>query len=65
MATVIRLEASRSPKDLEQVVDALREALPDPSDAELRSAFAEWIWRALERLAPGSVGLPLRWTSRR
>ena len=58
MATVIRLEASRSPKDLEQVVDALREALPDPSDAELRSAFAEWIWRALERLAPGSVGLP-------
>ena len=58
MATVIRLEASRSPKDLERVVEALRDALPDPRDAELRRAFAEWISRVLERLAPGDVTVP-------
>ena len=52
MAAVIALERSRSPEDLVRVVDALRERLRDPRDGELRRAFAEWVRRLAQRLAP-------------
>ena len=58
MSAVVRLEQSRSPADLGRVVDALRAVLPGRGAAELRRAFAEWIWRLLERLAPGDAGPP-------
>ena len=51
MAAVIALEQSRSPADLLRVVDVLRERLRDPSDGELKRAFAEWIRRLAQRLA--------------
>ena len=64
MAAVIALEQSRSPADLVRVVDTLRERLRDSDDAELRRAFAEWVWRLARRLVPeeGEEPLPVRTT---
>ena len=64
MAAVIALEQSRSPADLVRVVDTLRERLRDSDDAELRRAFAEWVWRLARRLVPeeGEEPLPVRAT---
>ena len=59
MAAVVGLEQSRSLADLVRVVEALQEWLPDPRDAELKSAFAEWVRRLAKRLAPaGGEELP-------
>ena len=59
MAAVVGLEQSRSLADLVRVVEALQEWLPDPRDAELKSAFAEWVRRLAKRLAPvGGEDLP-------
>ena len=59
MAAVVGLEQSRSLADLVRVVEALQEWLPDPRDAELKSAFAEWVRRLARRLAPvGGEDLP-------
>ena len=64
MAAVVALEQSRSPADLVRVVDTLRERLRDSDDAELRRAFAEWVWRLARRLVPeeGEEPLPVRTT---
>ena len=64
MAAVIGLEQSRSPADLLRVVDTLRERLRDSGDADLRRAFAEWVWRLAKRLVPeeGEEPLPVRTT---
>ena len=51
MAAVVALEQSRSPADLLRMVDVLRERLRDPSDSELKRAFAEWVRRLAQRLA--------------
>ena len=59
MAAVIGLEQSRSPADLVRVVDTLRERLRDSDDAELRRAFAEWVWRLARRLVPEEGEEPL------
>ena len=53
MGAVIGLEQSRSPADLVKVVEVLRERLRSPRHDTLRRAFAEWIRRLAERLAPG------------
>ena len=59
MAAVVGLEQSRSLADLVRVVEALQEWLPDPRDAELKSAFAEWVRRLAKRLVPvGGENLP-------
>ena len=59
MAAVVGLERSRSLADPVRVVEALQEWLPDPRDAELKSAFAEWVRRLAKRLAPaGGEALP-------
>ena len=59
MAAVVGLEQSRSLADLVRVLEALQEWLPDPRDAELKSAFAEWVRRLAKRLAPaGGEELP-------
>ena len=64
MAAVVALEQSRSPADLVRVVDTLRERLRDSDDADLRRAFAEWVWRLARRLVPeeGEEPLPVRTT---
>ena len=50
---VIGLEHSRSPADLVRVAEELRERLRDPRHDALGRAFAGWIRRLAERLAPG------------
>ncbi len=54
MTAVVGLEQSRSLADLVRVVAALLERLPEPRDRELRRAFAEWVRRLAQRLAPAS-----------
>ena len=59
LAAVVGLEQSRSTSDLMRVVEALQERLSDPRDEGLRRAFAEWVRRLEQRLAPaGEEELP-------
>jgi predicted transposase/invertase (TIGR01784 family) len=46
-AALFRLERSRTPADIEQVLVAMLEWLKDPEQAELRRAFAIWLVRVL------------------
>ena len=55
VGAVSRMERSRSPDDLRRVAALLQEWLRGPKDAELRCAFADWLWRLAQRLQPGTV----------
>ncbi len=46
---VVLLEQSRSPDDVAEVVRLLREWLGASDHGELKRAFADWLWRRLER----------------
>jgi predicted transposase YdaD len=46
-AALFRLEASRGPEDLRQVLDALVDWLADPAAAGVRQAFLVWLRRVL------------------
>ena len=58
MTAVVRLERIRTPWDLLEVVDVLREWLRSPEDDELRRAFTDWVRQVAERLVPGGATLP-------
>ena len=52
MTAVVRLEKSRSPADLVQVVEALRRWSRSPRDDELMRVFVDWVLRLTERFIP-------------
>ncbi len=58
MAAVVALERSRSPDDLERVVEALQQRPWAPAEHELQRVFAEWIRRLAHRLVPHAATLP-------
>ena len=62
VTAVIRVERIDSPSDLVRVVDLLREWLRGPEDHELRRAFADWVRRIAQRLAPGGEKLAAEMT---
>lgn len=51
-AALFRLEKSRGPQDVEQVLTALLDWLDEPELAELKRSFAEWV---VEVLLPGRM----------
>ena len=58
MTAVVRLEQSRSPADLERVLEALASWLRGPDDNELRRAFVDWVRLLAERLVPAGSAVP-------
>ena len=58
MTAVVRLEQSRSPADLERVLEALASWLRGPDDGELRRAFVDWVRLLAERLVPSGSAVP-------
>lgn len=58
MRAVVRLEQSRSPADLERVLEALASWLGGPDDGELRRAFVDWVRLLAERLVPSGSAVP-------
>ena len=57
-AVVVRLERSRSPADLERVLEALASWLRGPDDSELRRAFVDWVRLLAARLVPAGSAAP-------
>ena len=58
-AVVVRLERSRSPADLERVLEALASWLRGPDDSELRRAFVDWVRLLAARLVPAGSAATL------
>ncbi len=58
VGAVSRMERSRSPEDLRLVAASLQGWLREPGDAELRRAFADWLWRLARRLQPEAADSP-------
>ena len=58
MTAVVRLEQSRSPADLERVLEALASWLRGPDDSELRRAFVDWVRLLAARLVPAGSAAP-------
>ena len=58
MTAVVRLEQSRSPADLERVLEALASWLRGPDDSELQRAFVDWVRLLAERLVPPGSAVP-------
>jgi len=52
MTAVVRLERSRSPADLERVLEALASWLRGSDESALRRAFVDWVRLLAERLVP-------------
>ena len=55
MGAVLGLEQSRTPEDLERVVEKLVEWLRDPRDDGLKRAFTDWVWRLARHFEPGDA----------
>ena len=55
MTAVLGLEQSRTPEDLERVVEKLVEWLRDPRDDGLKRAFTDWVWRLARHFEPGDA----------
>ena len=52
VTAVVQLEKSRSPADLVQVVEALRQRRRSPRDDELMRVFVDWVLRLTGRFIP-------------
>ena len=55
VGAVSRMERSRSPRDLLSVAASLQDWLRGSKDAELRRAFADWLWQLARHLQPKAV----------
>ena len=58
MTAVVLLEQSRSPADLERVLEVLASWLRGPDDGKLRRAFVDWVRLLAERLVPAGSAVP-------
>ena len=58
VTAVVRLERTRSPRDITRVVRILRRRLRRPRDDELRRAFAAWVWETAKAFLPPDETLP-------